>query len=108
MRFLIAVIDDRSNSADSNEMAAIDAFNDHLRDKGQLIMACGIEDPGSASVIDNRNSLGQTTDGPLRSLTEFMSGFWIISADSENEAKELAAWGSKACNRKVELRKLHG
>ncbi len=108
MRFLIAVIDDRSNSADSNEMAAIDEFNDHLRDKGQLIMACGIEDPSSSSVIDNRKSLGQTTEGPLHSLPEFMSGFWIISADSEEEAKDLAAWGSKACNRKVELRKLHG
>ena len=83
MRFLIAVIDDRSNSADSNEMVAIDEFNDHLSKKGQLIMACGIEDPSSASVLDNR-------------------------AGSEAEAKELAAWGSKACNRKVELRKLHG
>jgi hypothetical protein len=89
-------------------MAAIDEFNDHLRGKGQLLVDCGIEDPSAATVIDNRKSLSQTTDGPLHSLPEFMSGFWIISADSEEEAKDLAAWGSKACNRKVELRKLHG
>jgi hypothetical protein len=89
-------------------MAAIDEFNDHLRGKGQLLVACGIEDPSAATVIDNRKSLSQTTEGPLHSLPEFMSGFWIISADSEEEAKDLAAWGSKACNRKVELRKLHG
>ena len=108
MRFLIAVIDDRSNSANSNEMAAIDEFNDHLSEKGQLIMACGIEDPSSASVLDNRANAGQATDGPLNQTKEFMAGFWIISAESEAEAKELAAWGSKACNRKVELRKLHG
>jgi hypothetical protein len=108
MRFLIAVIDDRSNSADSNEMAAIDEFNDHLSANGQLIMACGIEDPSSASVLDNRAAAGIFTSGPLHDTTEFMSGFWIISAESEEEAKELAAWGSKACNRKVELRKLHG
>ena len=108
MRFLIAVIDDRSNSADSNEMASIDEFNDHLSEKGQLIMACGIEGPSSASVLDNRSGAGQVTDGPLHETKEFMSGFWIIKAESEAEAKELAAWGSKACNRKVELRKLHG
>jgi hypothetical protein len=108
MRFLIAVIDDRSNSADSNEMAAIDEFNDHLRDNGQLIMACGIEDPSSSFVLDNRKGLGSKTEGPLHSSTEFMAGFWIISADSEEQAHDLAAWGSKACNRKVELRKLHG
>lgn len=108
MRFLIAVIDDRSNSANSNEMAAIDEFNDHLSEKGQLIMACGIEDPSSATVLDNRANAGQATDGPLNETKEFMAGFWIISAESEAEAKELAAWGSKACNRKVELRKLHG
>jgi hypothetical protein len=108
MRFLIAVIDDRSNSADSNEMAAIDEFNDHLSANGQLIMACGIEDQSSASVLDNRAAAGIFTSGPLHDTTEFMSGFWIISAESEAEAKELAAWGSKACNRKVELRKLHG
>ena len=108
MRFLIAVIDDRSNSADSNEMAAIDEFNDHLSEKGQLIMACGIEDPSSATVLDNRANAGQATDGPLNETKEFMAGFWIIKVDSEAEAKELAASGSKACNRKVELRKLHG
>jgi hypothetical protein len=71
-------------------------------------MACGIEDPSSASVLDNRAAAGIFTSGPLHDTTEFMSGFWIISAESEEEAKELAAWGSKACNRKVELRKLHG
>lgn len=108
MRFLIAVIDDRSNSASSNEMAAIDEFNDHLSAKGQLIMACGIEDPSTSTVIDNRANLGLSTSGPLHDVSEFMSGFWIISAESEEEAKELAAWGSRACNRKVELRKLHG
>ncbi|MCX6496045.1 MAG: YciI family protein [Rhodoluna sp.] len=108
MRFLIAVIDDRSNSASSNEMAAIDEFNDHLTEKGQMIMACGVEDPSQSKVIDNRAEAGIFEEGPLHDFTEFMAGFWIISASSEEEARDLAAWGSRACNRKVELRKLHG
>jgi hypothetical protein len=108
MRFLIAVIDDRSNSANSNEMVAIDEFNDHLQANGLMIMACGIEDPSQSKVIDNRADAGLSSTGPLNDTKEFMAGFWLINAGSEEQAEELAAWGSKACNRKVELRKLHG
>ena len=35
-------------------------------------------------------------------------GFWLIEAADEAVAKELALAGSKACNRKVELRPLLG
>jgi hypothetical protein len=108
MRFLIAVIDDRSNSANPNEMVAIDEFNDHLQANGLMIMACGIEDPSQCKVIDNRADAGLSSKGPLNDNKEFVAGFWLINADSEEQAAELAAWGSKACNRKVELRKLHG
>ena len=108
MRFLIAVIDDRSNSASPNEMADIDTFIEHLQANDHFIMACGIEDPKDSVVIDNRNDLAEVSEGPLHDIKDFMSGFWLIKAESEEQARELAAWGSKACNRKVELRLLHG
>ena len=108
MRFLIAVIDDRSNSGSPDEMRAIDEFNDGLSANNQLIMACGIADPAESFVIDNRAGAKLETAGPLHELVEFMSGFWLIHADSLEAAREIAARGSKACNRKVELRKLHG
>lgn len=108
MRFLIAVIDSNTNSADGDEMAAIDAFNDQLQANGQFIMACGIYSPEEAVVIDNRRGAEIKTDGPLHNTVEYMSGFWLIKASTEEEAQQLAMQGSKACNRKVELRKLHG
>jgi hypothetical protein len=108
MRFLIAVIDDRSNSADSGEMEAIDSFNDYLRENNHFIMACGVHDPKESVLVDNRKGAGVTLQGPLNETSEFMAGFWLITASSEDEAKELAARGSQACNRKVEIRKLHG
>jgi len=37
-----------------------------------------------------------------------MAGFWLINAESVEVAKALAADGSKACNRKDEVRALHG
>ncbi|MEY3115626.1 MAG: hypothetical protein RL611_340, partial [Actinomycetota bacterium] len=36
----------------------------------------------------------------------YISGIWIIEADDQAEAEVLAAEGSMACNRKVELRPL--
>jgi hypothetical protein len=46
--------------------------------------------------------------GPLHDTLEFMSGFWLINAPDAETAQALAAEGSKACNRKVELRPLIG
>jgi hypothetical protein len=37
-----------------------------------------------------------------------MAGLWIIDAQSMEQAQELAFEGSRACNRKVEVRLLHG
>jgi len=106
MRFFIAVIDDTARSADSDERAAIDAFNDGLEANGHWVFACGIDGPTTATLIDNRDDAGLVVDGPLLDATEFVSGFWIIEADSLEVARELAIAGSKACNRKVELRPL--
>lgn len=108
MRFLIAVIDNNTGTADGNEIEAIDAFNDELSANGKLILACGITAPSEAFVIDNRSNLGSESSGPLHELSEYMSGFWLIHAENLDEAKKLAAAGSKACNRKVELGQLHG
>ena len=108
MRFLIAVIDDNSNSARPDEMAQIDAFNDKLQENGHWIIAVGINSPKTATLIDNRDGAGVFTEGPLHNNKEYMSGFWLIQAANLEEAKELAAEGSKACNRKVELRPLLG
>jgi hypothetical protein len=108
MKFLISVIDDLTNSGTSAEMAAIDRFNDDLRANGQFIFAWGLEDPKTATVIDNRNDAGVDTGKPLFDSAENISGFWLVEVSDKETAKELAFAASKACNRKVELRKLHG
>ena len=108
MKFLISVIDDLANSGTSAEMAAIDQFNDDLRANGQFIFAWGLEDPKTATVIDNRNDVGVETGKPLFESAENVSGFWLVEVTDNETAKKLAFAASKACNRKVELRKLHG
>ena len=92
LKFLIAVIDTEVNTGTPEEMVTIDAFNEKLQENGHWIMGAGLE---KAKIL-------VTADG------EYMSGFWIIQTDSREEAEALAAEGSKACNRKVELRPFLG
>ena len=108
MKFIIFVIDDQSNSGSPAEMAQIDLFNDQLRANGQFIFAAGLASPESADVIDNRNDANLSTGKPLFGNKENFSGFWLIQAESIEVARKLAFAGSKACNRKVELRPLLG
>jgi hypothetical protein len=106
MKFIIFVIDDLTNSGTPDEMMAINAFNDGLRANGQWIFAGGLSAPENAIVIDNRGDVGIETGEPLFDAKENFSGFWLIEAADAQVAKGLAIAGSKACNRKVELRPL--
>ena len=103
-RFVIYVIDTATNTGGPSEMAAIDVFNDHLQSNSHWITAAGIGAPATAQVMDNREDAGKVTPGSLFDSEEFYSGFWLIQAESDAQAQELALAGSKACNRKVELR----
>ena len=104
MRFIIFVIDGPGNPAGPDEMKHIDAFNDMLEAEGYWVMAGGIMSPSTAKLIDNRDDAGIITDGPLHKTEEYMSGFWVINAPDDETALRLATEGSKACNRKVQLR----
>jgi hypothetical protein len=104
MKFIMFVIDDRSRSGNAQEMAAIDEFNDFLQANQHWVMAAGLGSPESAHVFDNRDSAGLVSEGSFFDSPDFYSGFWIVEAENLDAAKQLAAQGSMACNRKVELR----
>ncbi|MFI7704074.1 YciI family protein [Nonomuraea sp. NPDC049480] len=78
MQYLVSVIFDEAELATPDEMAAIDVFNDRLVAEDYWVFAAGLGAPGTATVIDNAPDL--------------------------DVALKLAAEGSKACNRKVEVR----
>jgi len=104
MQYLVSVIDDTAGSVTPDEDAAIDVFNERLQAEGHWVFAGGLGAPGTATVIDNRGGAAMVTDGPLLESKEHLAGFWIIEAADLEVALKLAADGSKACNRKVEVR----
>ena len=104
MQYLVSVIFDSDALATDEEMVAIDAFNDRLQAEGNWVFAGGLGSPGTATVIDNRNGHAVFSDGPFVESKEHVAGFWIIEAPDLDVALKLAAEGSKACGRKVEVR----
>lgn len=108
MHYLVSVIDDTAGLATPDEMAAIDVFNDALKADGHWVFAGGLAGPSSATVIDNRGGQALFTDGPFVETKEYLAGFWVIEAADLDAALKLAAAGSKACNRKVEVRPFLG
>ncbi|MEU7904678.1 YciI family protein [Actinoplanes sp. NPDC049118] len=108
MQYLVSVIDDGAGLATPTEEAAIDAFNDRLRAEGHWVFAGGLGSPDPATVVDNRGGEAVFTDGPFLESKEYLAGFWIIEAADLDVALRLAADGSKACNRKIEVRPFLG
>ena len=103
-QYLISVLNDTDELATAEEDAAIDAFNEQLEAQGHWVFAAGLASPDSATVIDGRDGEAVFTDGPYLESKEHMVGFWIIAAPDLDVALRLAALGSKACNRRVEVR----
>jgi hypothetical protein len=104
MQYLISVIDDGTGPTTPKEDAAIDAFNDRLQAEGYWVFAGGLGAPDTATVIDNRGGEAVFTDGPFVESKEYLAGFWILEAPDLDVALALATEGSKACNRKIEVR----
>ena len=104
MQYLVSVINDTADLATPDEQAAIDVFNERLIAEGHWVFAGGLAAPSSATVIDNRGEEAMFTDGPFLESKEYLIGFSIIEAVDLDVALKLAAEGSKACNRKVEVR----
>jgi hypothetical protein len=104
MQYMVSVIFEEAGLATPEEQAAIDVFNDGLVAEGHWVFAGGLAAPGSATVVDNRGGEAMVTDGPFLESKEYLAGFWVIEAADLDVALKLAAAGSQACNRKVEVR----
>ena len=108
MHYLVSVIDHETDSGTPTEMAAIDVFNARLVAEGHWVFAGGLGSPSTATLIDNRAGEALFTDGPFLESKEYLAGFWILEAPDLDVALELGAEGSRACNRKVEVRPFNG
>jgi len=107
-QYVMNVLSDSTELASDGEMARIDVFNEKMQSDGQWVFAGGLAAPDSATVVDARDGAAVYTDGPFVESKEHIAGFWIVEAPDLDVALRLAAEGSQACNRRIELRPVLG
>ena len=86
--------------------AAVEAYNDRLKEANRWVFACGLEAPSTSTVVDNTGDQLLTTDGPFSEAKEQIGGFWVIRSRDLDEALKWAAEASTACANPVEVRPL--
>ena len=84
--------------------AAVERFNNKLKDDGAWVFGGGLHPPSTATTVDATGDTPILTDGPYVEAKEYLGGFWIIEAQDLDAALEYAKLGSKALQDRIEVR----
>jgi hypothetical protein len=88
--------------------AFMHAFNKELKDSGVLVASEGLAFPDQAKIIRAGSDGAPITDGIFPESKEFLAGFWIVDAESPDEAYRIAARASAAPGPRHPTGKLSG
>jgi hypothetical protein len=102
MRFMMMIKGDEQSEAgvtpDPKVFEAMGQFNQALIDSGSLLAADGLQPSSKGAKVKFHGGKPTVTDGPFAEVKELIAGYWIIQAQSKNEAVEWA----KRCFRTVD------
>ena len=82
------------------------AFTQDLQEAGKLVGAHELQPTATATTVRVRDAETLVTDGPFAETTEALGGYYVIEADSFDEAIEWAARIPSARDGAVEVRPL--
>lgn len=71
-------------------IAEVDAYNRKHTGSGRLIGAFGLGDETTARTVRVRDGVPAVTDGPYVEAKEFVSSYFVLDADSEEQALAIA------------------
>ena len=92
MRFMIIVKTTEPAPPPSSELiAAMGKFNDELIEAGVLLVAEGLQPSSSGAKVRKQAGKVVVQDGPFAEAKELIGGFWIIKADSLQQAVDWVA-----------------
>jgi hypothetical protein len=92
MRFMIIVKGTEPSPPPSSELlAAMGKFNDELIEAGVLLVAEGLQPSSSGAKVKKQAGKVVVQDGPFTEAKELIGGFWIIKADTLQEAIDWVA-----------------
>ena len=108
MRYALLIhLDEKQGALMSKEEqdqvnAAYFAFGERYKDK--IVAGDALREVATATTVRVRDGKTLTTDGPFAETKEQLSGFYVIKADSLDEAVEIAARIPGAARGSVEVR----
>lgn len=71
-------------------MARMGSYNEELVKAGILLDAAGLKPSSKGARLQYSDGKSTLTDGPFAETKELVAGYWIIQANSYNEALEVA------------------
>ena len=86
------------------QMHAWNDYTDWLKGKGWYLGGDALEPTSSATTVRERDGKILTTDGPFAETKEQLGGYYLINADSLDEAIEWAAKVPASRHGSVEVR----
>ncbi len=98
MRYILLIHDDdaewdaMSGEARAAIGAEFEAFNDELRAAGALVVGNELQPASTATVVSVRDDETFVTDGPFAETKEVLGGYYLVDADTLEEA---IAWAAK-------------
>ena len=87
-------------------MAEVDAFNSRLRDEGAWVFAGGLHPPSTATTVEHLGGRPVHTDQPFVEAAAYVGGFWVVEADTREQAVDYAEHASRVLHSRVEVRAL--
>jgi hypothetical protein len=95
MRFMIIIKSnektDAGRVANEAELRAMGAFNAEMAAAGVLLAGEGLTSSAKGARVKITGGKTTITDGPFTEAKELVAGFWLIRADSLEQALEWAA-----------------
>jgi hypothetical protein len=82
------------------------AYVETLRQNGQLIMTEPLQSARKANSVQIRNGVATITDGPFAETKEQLGGFFLIEANDQEEAIQIALKWPSARLGTIEVRPL--
>src|SRR5690242_13649301 len=85
-------------------MGAHEAFQQPIRDSGELVGFAALADPASSRTVRVRDGVPAATDGPYLEAKEFLAGYYAVDCETRARAEELAAQIPDARYTAIEVR----
>jgi len=85
-------------------MQAYGSFTQELRDRGAMVAGDALEPTQTATTVRVQGGETLTTDGPFAETKEQLGGYYLVEADSLDEAIAWAAKIPAASHGSVEIR----